>query len=213
MASPILILALLLPSFVDALNLSDPGFLVKKMESAYAQVNDYQANLEVRTYREDGSFETKKFLYTFKKPKWIRLDFESPYSGMILIYPDPDGNAVVRYFFTLHLSPDNPFLQAASGQRINQTDLGLLVRNIAHSLTDRRRGPVEVAEDPGDVRIQVLADDHFREGVVTRYQFLIDKKMWLPEQVEESTPDGVLERTIFFRNLKTNIGIADTFFQ
>jgi outer membrane lipoprotein-sorting protein len=213
LAFPILILVCLMPSCPYAWSSSDTEILLKKMETAYDEVNDYQANVEVRAYRRDGSFETEKFLYTFQKPKWIRLDFESPYSGMILVYPDKNGKVVLRRFFTFHLAPDNPLLRVASGQRIDQTDLGLLVRNISHSLTDHRRGPVEVTEDDRDIRIRVLADDHFREGVLTLYQFLIDKKLWLPVRVEESTPDALLERMVIFRNLRTNIGVPDRFFQ
>ncbi len=209
----ILIAAFLMPSIAGAVNPLDAEIIVKNMESAYAAANDYQANLDVRTYREDGSFEVKKFLYTFKKPKWIRLDFESPYSGMILVYPDRDGNVVMRYFFTLHLSPNSYFLETASGQRIDQTNLGLLIRNIARSLTGGRRGPVEISEDDGKARIQILAQDHFHNGVVTRYRFWIDEKLWLPVQVEESTPEGVLKRTILFRNLRTNIGFSNSFFR
>ncbi len=112
-ASAILLLASLMQSSLYALDPVDPGALVLQMEAAYAEVTDYQANLEIRTYGEDGSFEAKKFLYTFKKPKWIRLDFESPHSGMVLVYPDKNGKVVVRpggvaHIFQSHLSAGNP---------------------------------------------------------------------------------------------------------
>ena len=213
LASPIVFLACLLPSFLYAWNSSDTEIFLKKMEAAYAGVNDYQADLEIRTYLKDGSFETKKFLYTFKKPNWMRLDFQSPHAGMTLVYPDKDGKVGVHYFFTLHLSPDSPLLRGASGQRIDQTDLGLLIRNISHSLRDQRKGPVEETEDEKDILLRVLADDHFREGVVTLYRFVIDRNLWLPVEVDESNPGGLLERTIIFRNLKTNISLPDRFFE
>lgn len=208
-----MILAWLMPPCLCAWDSTDSQILLKKMEAAYAGVDDYQADMEIRTYQRDGSFETKKFLYTFKKPKWVRLDFESPYSGMTVVYPDKNGKAVLRRFFTFHLAPDSPFLQVSSGQRIDQTDLGLLISNIAHSLTDRRRGAVMSTENERDIRVGVLAEDHFRRGVLTLYQFVIDKKLWLPVEVEESTRDGPLERKIFFRNLRTNISLPVHFFQ
>ncbi len=210
---PIVLLAFLLPSYLHAYGSPDIPTLLNKMDTAYAGVNDYRAEMEVRKYEKDGSFETEKFLYTFKKPKWIRLDFQSPHPGMILIYPDENGKAVLRRFFTFHLPVDSPLLRVSSGQRIDQTDLGLLIRNISHSLTDRRRGPVEMTDEGGDIQVRVLADDHFREGVSTEYRFSIDKNLWLPVQVEESTPDGHLERTIIFRNLKINIEVPSSFFQ
>jgi len=34
-----------------------------------------------------------------------------------------------------------------------------------------------MTEDEQEIRIRVVADDHFRKGVVTQYQFFIDKKL------------------------------------
>ena len=132
---------------------------------------------------------------------------------MTLVYPDKDGKVVLHYFFTLHLAPDSPLLRGASGQRIDQTDLGLLIRNISHSLRDQSKGPVEKTEEERGIHLRVLADDHFREGVVTLYRFVIDKNLWLPVEVDESNPGGLLERTVIFRNLKTNINLPDRFFE
>jgi outer membrane lipoprotein-sorting protein len=191
--------------------------LIAKMEKAYAGVRDYQAEVEIRIYRQDGSLETEKFTYTFKKPKSIRLDFISPHPGMVVIYPDPEGRVVVYPlrsfpFLYFHLAPDSPLLKVPSGQRIDQTDLGLLIKNIAHSLTDQRRGPARITEENRTIRIQVVANDHFRKGIVTSYLFIVDKALWLPIGVEERTPEGRLERTMSFHNLKTNVGVPDRLF-
>ena len=217
-AFPIFILVFFAPSHAPGQPALDSETLLKNMEGAYAQVTDYQTHVEIKTYRRDGSFAAQKFLYTFKKPERIRLDFETPHSGLILVYPDQNGKAVIRppglgRFFTLHLAPGNSLLRMSSGQRIDQTDLGLLIKNIGHSLTDQRRGPAEFAEDDGYIRVRVLADDHFQKGVETLYLFLIDKKLWLPAEVEESTPEGRLERIIIFHNLRINTGVPDSFFR
>ncbi len=187
------------------------------MEAAYEGVRDYQAHLETKTQTEDDAVEIKKALYTFKKPHHIRIDFESPYPGAVLIYPDKNGKVVVRpsgwvRFFKFRLTPETFLLQVSPGQQIDQTDLGLLIKNISHSVTVRRRGDLKVTQGEEHIRIDVLADDHFREGVVTRYQFLIDTRLWLPVAVIESTQDGSLEREIFFRGLRVNIGVPDSLF-
>ncbi len=215
---PAVLLICLMGFYASAETPLDADTLLKKMERAYANVNDYKARVEVRTVKSDGSSEAEKFLYTFKKPKWIRLDFESPHAGMILVYPDKNGKVAVRpsglaHLLKFHLAPDSRLLRGSSGQRIDQTDLGLLIKNISHSLTDQRRGPVEIAEENGYARVRVLATDHFREDVVTLYQFFIDKKLWLPEKVEEFTPDGRPERSITFEDLRINNGVPDGFFQ
>ena len=161
------------------------------MEAAYDEVKDYQTEVETILFKEDGSFKTEKSLYTFKKPKWIRLDFVSPHPGMILVYPDRNGKVLMKPQGLFHVDVsselDDPLLQSPSGQRMDQTDLGLLIKNIRHSVTDQRRGPVSLSEDKNTIQIQVLADDHFREGVETRYQFLISKELRLPVEVDQST--------------------------
>ncbi len=173
---------------------------------------------EVKVYHEGQVAETKRFLYTFKKPNHIRIDMKSPYAGMILVYPGDDGKVTVKPvglfgFLKLHLSPDSTLLHTATGQRIDQTDMGLLIQNIEHSLTDRRHGDVSVSEQDGHVRIEVLAEDHFLAGVLTLYYFIIDKTRWLPLEVREFTPNGIPKREVRFRNLRTSIGVPDGFFQ
>jgi len=88
---------------------------------------------------------------------------------------------------------------------MDQTDLGLLIKNIVHSLTDRRRGELKVSGEDDREIVEVLAEDHFRAGVLTLYHFTIDKKRWLPVEVRESTPDGVLRRKVIFNNFNTAI--------
>jgi outer membrane lipoprotein-sorting protein len=196
----------------------DTDILLKRVKAAYEEVKDYQAHLEYSAKRRNGSFATKRVLYSFKKPHWIRLDFESPYRGMVLLYPDPKGRALVRpsgwaRLWKLRLSPNHFFLKISPGQQIDETDMGLLIRNISHSLTDWRRGQVDIDENDEHIEIRVLSDNHFRKGVLTRYRFLIDRKLWLPIEVEESTPDGIVERKVMFRNLRLNTGVPESFFQ
>jgi len=196
----------------------EPKNILERMEIAYGEIRDYQTLVELRNYSEDGSFEVEEFLYTLKKPHWIRLDFKSPHSGMVIVYPDSRGRVVVRpsgffHFLKFYLSPDDSRLVSRTGQRIDETDMGLLIENIRHSVTDHRRGPVDLVSEDRRLIIRVLADDHFRKGVETRYAFTIDKDRWLPIGVSESTPEGRLERTIFFRDLRTNLTTPDSFFQ
>jgi hypothetical protein len=116
-------------------------------------------------------------------------------------------------FLTLHLSPDSVFFNNSAGQRIDQTDLGLLIQNIARSLTDQRRGEIKVSRKDGLVLVEVLADDHFLSGVLTLYHFSVDETLWLPVEVGEYTPEGILKREVMFLDLKTSIGIPDGFFR
>jgi outer membrane lipoprotein-sorting protein len=192
--------------------------IVQKMEAAYATVTDYQSTVEVTSTSQDGSLTREKFLYTLRKPKQIRIDFEVPHPGTVVIYSNKDGKVRVRPWgakglFELHLDPDSFLLRLSSGQRVDQTDLGLLIAKIRESVEEHRRGPVELSESESAVEISVAADNHFREGVTTRYRFSIDKRTWLPVQIEESSFEGAFERRILFLDLRTNIGVPDSTFE
>lgn len=202
---------------------SPPGLdraagIISKMETAYARMDGYQTETEVSEFGKEGDVDTKRFLYTFKKPYHLRIEMESPHRSMILVYPDEDGEVSVKPggwagFLRLHLSPDSPFLRSNTGQRLDQTDMGRLIGNIVHSLTDRSRGEIGITEQENRVQIEVLADDHFLAGVLTLYRFSIDKASWLPVEVVESTPDGSLKRKVLFRNLKPRNDLPDTLFR
>ena len=192
--------------------------IISKMKAAYARVEGYRTDVEVEEYREGRLSETRRFVYTFKKPDHLRIDMESPHPGLVLVYPDEEGKVSVKpggigHFFKLRLAPDNPLLTRRTGQRIDQTDLGLLIRNIEHSLTDRRFGEIGISGHNDRVILEVLAADHFLPGVRTRYRFHIDRKDWLPLEVDELTADGELKRKVKFRDLQIMTGIPDNFFR
>ena len=191
--------------------------ILAKMEASYAKVPAYQTEMEVREYRKGKYVESKRFLYTFKKPNQLRIDMQSPQPGTVLVYPDKQGKVTLRPggwtgFVTLHLAPDNSMLASGSGQRIDQSDFGLLLRNIRHSLTDRRRGEITLSEAEGRISIEVLADDHYLPGVQTLYRFVFDSARGLPLEEHEATPKGAPKRVTIFGKLKSSITIQEDFF-
>ena len=197
---------------------SQAAGILAKMESAYAKVESYQAEMEVREYRKGSYLESKRFHYTFRKPNQLRIDMHSPQPGTVLIYPDRGGKVALRPggwtgFVTLHLAPDNAMLASGSGQRIDQSDFGLLLRNMRHSITDQRRGAVVLSESEGRICIEVLAQDHFVAGAQTLYRFVVDSVRWLPQEVHELTPNGAPKRVSLFKDLKTSLPISDSSFR
>ena len=188
--------------------------IIARMQAAYAQIESYETKTEVTVYREGRVDETQRFFYSFEKPNRIRVEFETPHSGMVLTYPDKNGKVDVKPggwtgFLRFHFSPDSSVFKSAAGQRIDQTDLGLLVQNIVHSLTDRKRGEIGITARDGLVVLEVLADDHFLPGVRTLYRFTIDENRWLPVSVRELSPEGIPRRDVTFHDLKTSSGIHD----
>ena len=192
--------------------------VLKHMSDTYARVETYQTEVEEQTHEAGGAVKRRLFLYSFQKPNRIRLDFRSPHPGMTLVYPDHKGRVVVRPsgwagFMTWRLAPGSFFLKVSSGQRIDETDMGRLIENITGSVTVKKRGPLKLWVAEGQIRIRVISENHFREGVLTRYIFGIGRRSWLPVFLEEARVDGLLERTVRFRRLVVNPGFPEGFFE
>jgi hypothetical protein len=172
---------------------------------------------EVKTFQNEGSFEVEKFVYSFRKPDHVRLDMETPHQGMVAIYPDKDGKVLVKHreesrFLSIRLRPDSSLLKGYPGHRIDHSDMGQLIEHIARSLTNEKRGPIDLSERDDSVDIRVLAVDHFRPDVLTLYEFFIDAKTWLPTGVTEMTPGGKVTRITRFRNMRPNPNLPSSFF-
>jgi len=136
---------------------------------------------------------------------------------MVAVYPDRNGKVAARPlswlpFVILHKDPSDPETQVSPGQRIDQTDLGLLIKNIGRSVDNERKGPVTVSSDHDRIIVSALAKNHFLPDVDTRYTFFIDKKLWLPVRVEERGPEGRLRRVVMFHDLTLNTGAPDSLF-
>ncbi len=197
-----------------------PGYanaVLERLNTAYAGIGAYQTEVETSEYQQGRLVATRRFRFSFQKPGRLRIDMHTPHPGMRLVYPDENGKVWVRFggwmgFMHLRLAPDNALFATRSGQRIDQSDIGLLIRNIGRSLTDQRRGALQVAEQGRQLRLDVVAADHFLSGVTTRYLFVIDKTLWLPVAVEERTPAGQLRRSIDFRQLRIDPVFPEHFF-
>lgn len=202
---------------VQPLSAAEAAGIVDRMTAAFEALAGYRADVETGEYRDGRLVETRRFRYAFKKPGQVRIDMETPHPGMRLVYPDAKGRVLIRFggwmkFAQLRLAPDNVLFATPSGQGIDQSDFGLLIRNIGRSVGRERRGELHVSDAPGRLQLEVTAADHFLPGVVTRYRFVIDTDLWLPVAVEESTPEGRLKRTIRFRRLDTAPAFPEHYF-
>lgn len=207
--------------FLPILLLEAPGSkasgLVEQMRASYAEVKDYRADVVIRRRGVDGAEKIERLTYSFKKPDRIRVDFQSPHKGLVMVHPNEEGKAVVRPFpwapfLKLRLAPEFSLTVGSAGQRIDQTDMGFLIESIDRSLSARSRGAPVIEESDEAVIIRVLAEDLFRRDRITRYGFRIDKDRWLPVAVAEYAPDGGFRRELRFLELRTNLGISDGYF-
>jgi len=112
------------------------------MQSACQAIRDYRVLVQVTLPEENAGKQMEEVLYTFKKPKKILMDFRMPRSGPFSFFRTKRQSVVGPWgwrFLDIHLARC-VLLANPSGQQIDQTDLGLLIRNIGMSMDDGRRG-------------------------------------------------------------------------
>jgi outer membrane lipoprotein-sorting protein len=196
----------------------DSEALLGRMEAAYDKVREYQTRLVITGFGKDDQFKSRQeLIYRFKKPNKIRIDFITPHRGMTILFPASDGKVLLQpagwaSAFTLRLDPRNSLLEISPGQQIDQTDYGVLIKNIRRTLNDMFKGELYVQEFPDRTVLGVLSDNTFRRGIPTRYVFTIDNGLWLPVSVTEMDPNGALRRTVDYRDLRINPGLSEALF-
>lgn len=211
------LLLVLLAATTPARASEDAPALVEEMRAAYARLSDYQMVVH-STNRVGRSQEDSRALYRYKKPGKIRVDFLNPRPGWVLFYPSESGRAQLRGagllgWVRLSLEPSSSLLTVWPGQQVTQTDLGLLIENIARSVGPGRLGPVDVSRSDDEWVIRVDAENHFAKGIPTRYEFRVDGARLLPIGVREEWLKGDRRRQVRFLELRTDVGLADALFR
>src|SRR5450631_1995455 len=72
--------------------------------------------------------------YCYIKPGYARIEFIRPHKGTVLIFNPLTRRAHLwpfgtEHFPKLNLSPDNPLIMSAHGQRVDRSDVGALLEN------------------------------------------------------------------------------------
>lgn len=102
--------------------------------AALAQVNALSGYR--LTLRSQGSGGEEVIRYSYRQPGYVRMDMETPYHGAVLIYR-PDTDKVQLWPFGspgrragISLRPTNRMVRSSRGHRVDQSDVGTLLRNV-----------------------------------------------------------------------------------
>jgi len=175
----------------------------------YRAVESYQVTL--KSYAAD---EIEIIRYAYKKPGFVRMDFEQPYNGAVLIY-DPLKKQVRLWpfglkLFALTLSPENRLVQSRTGKRVDKSDLGALWQNVK---TLRENGEArvvghETVNGTQLLRITVTGRENFVVDNVHRFDIWLEENTSFPAKVVSHGADGELIETVLFEDLKVNPELA-----
>ncbi|OHX12549.1 DUF1571 domain-containing protein [Chromobacterium sphagni] len=157
--------------------------------------------------------------YSYRKPGYIRMDFLEPHRGATLIY-NPNTHKVRVWPFgvgslpALTLSPANPLLRDGSGHRVDQSDVGSLLRNIR---TLQRGGEImtlgeETLGRRPALHLAIKGAAGSSVAGIHRYQIWLDAGLGFPLRViSYAVGDEPLE-TVQMDDMEVNASFPNHFF-
>lgn len=184
-------------------------------QAHFRTLESYRVTLRSRS--ADGEHQVIR--YAYRKPGWIRMDFVEPHRGAVLIY-DPRTRRVslspfgLEHLPTFHLDPDNRLIRSPRGHSVDQSDVGVLLANLA-ALRQRGRSaepvPAEVAG-----RAAILLDIEGNAGVsvagVHRYRVWLDRDAPFPLKVQSFAVDGAAIETVHMDDAAVNVDFPPNYF-
>lgn len=108
-------------------------------QTSFDALTSYRVTMRVADGESPTTTETLRYVY--KKPGWVRIEMVNPHAGVELVY-DPQVRRVTvwprgqGHFPTLTFRPDNSLLTGKHGQRIDQSDVGEMLKQ-ARRLVDK----------------------------------------------------------------------------
>lgn len=157
--------------------------------------------------------------YFFRKPGWVRMEFERPHRGAVLVYA-PDTGRVRLWPFgpghwpELDLAPDSPLLRNPQGHRVDRSDVGALLANI-RALRARggasTPGDTELAGRPATVQ-DITGPAGGTPGAVHRYRLWLAQDTGFPLRVDSFGADGRLIESVDMSDAQIDVPFPARFF-
>jgi len=178
----------------------------------YEAVASYQVTLRSR-----GRNFSEEIRYYYKSG-CIRMEFIKPFCGAVLTY-DPTRKEVrlkpLRILNrVLSLSPDSHVIRSSAGHRIDESDIGSLLRAVARLQANGMTCAAGEGVLSGReiMLVRVTGNDAAAVCGVHRYDLWLDKESYLPlKVVSRGLMDDVIEE-VTMDDLETNVDLADGLF-
>jgi hypothetical protein len=178
----------------------------------YETIVSYQVTLRSR-----GSNFSEEIRYYYKSG-CIRMEFIQPFRGAVLTY-DPTRKEVrlkpLRMLNrVISLSPDSHVIQSSAGHRIDESDIGSLLRAVARLQANGRTcvAGEKFLSAREIIFVRVTGNDAAAVCGVHSYDLWLDKGSYLPlKVVSYDLKDGLIEEVIM-DDLKTDVDLADCLF-
>ena len=185
-----------------------------------AAIEQYRAvasySVTIHSMHADGEEHIR---YYYKKPGFVRMEFIRPHAGAVLIYNPHTRKARlwpfgVRHFPELDLSPGNPLIGNSRGQRVDRSDVGVLLEN-ARALRDGGKlesSGSDIIVGRKAVYLDITGAGNAEIGGVHRYELWLDPESLFPLRVvSRDLQDAVIE-TVTMDAAEINTALPDSLF-
>lgn len=143
------------------------------------------------TLRSQGSGGEEVIDYSYRSPGYVRMDMQAPYRGAVLIYRPDTGKVQLWPFGSpgrrggVSLRPTNRMVRSSRGHRVDQSDVGTLLRNVQQ--LQQRGGAHRLEPTTLDGRstqhVAVEAEPGRTVHEVARYDLWLDDRTLFPLRV------------------------------
>ncbi|MBI4949550.1 MAG: DUF1571 domain-containing protein [Deltaproteobacteria bacterium] len=163
-----------------------------KASEAFARLDTYTV-----TIKSEGTAR-EEIRYFFRKPGWIRMEFEEPHRGAVLVY-NPDLKRVkLRPFaffkyLVMDLSPEDRLIRSSKGHTVDKSHIGALLENV-ESLKDAGEARLmgqESLNGRDTVVLEVTGKEGKEVNGVHRYVIWLDNRLFLPIKISSYALGGV----------------------
>jgi len=178
----------------------------------YNRVVSYRVTLRSKTSR---SSEELRYYY---ESGYVRIEFISPFPGVLVTYDPVRKKARLRPFprlpKTVTLDPDSGLLRSAAGHTVNNADIGSLLRVVAQLQSSGTT--TIIGEERLGLRetlfVVVEGNDEFTAHAVHRYHLWLDKETYLPLKLISYDLNGAMIEEIRMDDLEINVEFPHGFF-
>ncbi|WKZ31768.1 MAG: DUF1571 domain-containing protein [Thermodesulfobacteriota bacterium] len=193
-----------------ALSAGDP---VDAALESFRRLEAYSVTLRAESER------TEVIRYYYKKPGYIRMEFEEPHRGAVLVYDPVEREVVLRPFrflrsFKMRLGPEDRLIRSSRGHTVDESSIGALLENVSELRED---GGLDILrEEEADGKSALLVEVRGRGGRevdgVNLYRLWLDNETSLPVKVEAYDSGGRLVERVRMEGLVVDPEFPPDFF-
>lgn len=193
--------------------LCDPDPLTDAI-ACYRKVESYRVT--IHSVHADAQEHLR---YFYQKPGFVRMEFIRPHAGAVLVY-DPSTQRVRLWplgagrFPELNLSPTNPLIQSSRHQRIDQSDVGVLLGNMQMLGQGGSLGPTDEQALAGRqlLHLRVTGTGNFTVAGVHSHELWLDAASLFPVKVISRGLQDAMIETVHMEDAEIDVALPMNLF-